>query len=401
MGANADRDRPVRRDRLDRGAPRDARARARAALASLCTAGVGVFYPILLPAAGSLALGGPLQRALARRRVGAAFLARPLALELCGLALAALVAFAHLRFVTASRAEGGLVELSSATWILRKCAVLAVVTSPLSLGALWARRARLALDGDVARGLAWPLAALAAMFCALHLPHIANEYKFMFAIALALAPFAGAGFARALARAGRGAVPALLACALVAAWPLPYRTYKSRQRQGPLPALEVRGTQLALAAGEPWSALCAAARDATPADCVLVVDEADRHVASFAERALWAPARQAADRVHAGFWLPSEHVLANVRGYGAALVEGRAADRDALFGVAGEPGDGDNLRRAAFERMRALGRPLAIATEDSAHAGLASFLRERGATRVAAQAGRTLWLVPAAPAESP
>ena len=350
----------------------------------VCT---GLVYPLLLPAAFAI--------------VGARFLAiwlvggsgpiehrRRVAIELVLAVLAGgIVSAVALRFVTESRVTGSGITIDSTRWIVTKAAAASIALCPALVGfALLAREKwrthRFAL---VVVTIA-TLSAL-ALNVLITIPHWRNEYKYVMAAALCLAPFPFIALERLLRRVpaiGTAVTVAVAACFLFAPFVRAARDYPF----GSGPSIRFEGLELRLGEGERLRGAVDAIRRHTPANTVVVARPVDLHLPVFASRPLYAP--YAGEKAYAGLNLDPDYVLEDVKGYGP-LVKQRQATLAALF-EATQNGD----RKAALATIRRVRATVAVLIQYPADTAVQAWLAaEADAACVYRDTDYAVWLVPA------
>lgn len=180
-----------------------------------------------------------------------------------------------------------------------------------------------------------------------------NEYKFIFAAAICLTPFAAVTAVRLLAPAGRAAVPLGCAAALALMSPALHRLWVDSASPAYRPQIDASRFDLRLRPDEPFAAVTDAVRRASPATAVLVARTAPLDWVALTGRASYVAPGDS--WVH-GLGMQADFLLKRVRDYPAGLVDERRATVLRLF-------DSDNaeVRAAAVRRMMGeMGRPLVV-----------------------------------------
>ena len=225
----------------------------------------------------------------------------------------------------------------------------------------------------------------------LHIPNVRNEYKFLFTAALALAPLVGLAVEPLGHRLGRLALPLGFAVSVLLGLQVARKVHIKLEAAEPgRPRLETHSFALRLAESEELAAATDAIREGTPSDTILLADRAAIHLATPTQRHLWVPAHQ--EHGHPGVGPSSEVILLSWHGLDPEWVHVREALRDRLYAAPSS----DAARRGALQRIRALGRPLAILLKRGRHTALRGWLRESGLGRPLPVSGsHEVWLVPA------
>jgi hypothetical protein len=313
----------------------------------------GLFYPLLFPASLA-AVGGRMLVLVARRGP------RPVASgrrELVGLALAAgagaVATVGYLRVVVMDRAPGAVLGVSDAPMLMVKAAALLVALAPALVALLVDGRSDWRAAPRTTGLLLFGATASMAIYVAADIPHIANEYKFVFTAAVCLAPFPAIALARSLALLRKGAYPLALAAAMILAWPAIAGFRRGGIVGRPGPQLDLAHFGVRLASEEPLSRVLDSIRSATPVNAVVVSQETAFDIATITQRATYVPFSP--DMLH-GVGLPADYLLKDVRGYPAALVDRRREKVRKLFGATGTPA----RPAAALEIRNELQRPVVL-----------------------------------------
>lgn len=349
------------------------RAAPHALLLTVSLVALGTIYPLLI--APALVLCG--LRWLVDRRSA---LAGPAV-------VGAVVTWLVLSAVLADRGPGAM-RVANAAFATTKLLTGLVVTLPLIVGVIawWSpareRRMRVLVGGG---------AAGVVLYAMLDLPYWRNEYKFVFAAAIAWAPLAGVAIERLVRAAGRRGAFVFAALAIVGAAPLVHKTYGSPHWAGPpdrrLP-LDTSSFELRLATGHPLAAVCERVRRESPRDAILVTRDDSLHWPTLTGRAYYVPPRPtnplppsvtAADATtppfgsgHPGLNLDADYLIRHVRGYDAAMIDERHRLVDTLF-----DGD-DDVRTTALAAITSAPERLIVvlASPDRDAALLAWLARE-------------------------
>ncbi len=368
--------------------PGSARSRELVLLGLLAVA-LGWVYPILYPALAALVGGQLVALALAHRRArGDGHLAHAVRLALVFVA-ASVPVVVLMQVTTADRAEGVL-TLAGGRRMLEKAVAVLVSASAFAPFVLVGLRRCAGERRSQATCLLLGAAGCAVLYVVPDIPHWRMEYKFMFALALCLAPLVGLGAEAVGARLGRLRPAVAVAALLLLAVPLWNKSARAlRTASTNYPALDVSSFSVRLQPGQPAAAAYAAVRDGTPADTVVLLDAAPLHAPPLLRRSLFAPP-DTGQRL--GFSMEYGTFLRLVRGYDEARIVAREQARTALFA----PGSSDEARAAALGRALALGRPVAVVLEEARHAALDAWLARRagaGAGALHRSEGLAVWLV--------
>ncbi len=354
------------------------RARPHAVLLAVSLVALGTIYPLLI--APALVLCG--LRWLVDRGVALAG----------ATVIGAVATWLALTFVLRDRGPGAM-RIADAAFATTKLLTGVVVTLPLIVGVIawWSpareRRARILVAGG---------AAAVALYGVLDLPYWRNEYKFVFAAAIAWAPLAGVGIERLVRAAGRRGAFVFAGLAIVGAAPLVHKTYGSPHWGAPPDrrfALDTSSFGLRLAGSHPLAAACERVRGETPRDAILVTRDDSLHWPTLTGRALYVPppsheplppALTAADATtppfgsgHPGLNLDADYLVRRVRGYDAALIDERRANVRALFGA------DDAARGTALDAItRAVERPVVVLASPERDGALLAWLARSPRTDV-------------------
>jgi len=367
----------------------------RMAMVGLLLTSLGVLYPILLPAGAAVVGAAGVAPLLSGERSAAAW--RRFAV-LAGIGAAAgAIALVHMDFVTRDRIA------RAAVLSTPKLLVMKIVAGTVALSVLLAGTAAVARRCWAARRAATLVLGLAAAGCfathaVLHIAYWMNEYKFIFAAAMCLAPFAGIAFEAMMERRRRagaiavlGVTTAVLAFPLAQAswfeepWGIPPEIRPVHEVPEDRPRLDTSGFDLRLRERPELDALAAAIREGTPVDAVLVAARTDVHLPTLTQRSLYAPPPE--ERAQYGINRPADYLIVRVRGYPRRVLDERMETVQALY-------EGDEGERGqALAKMKELRRPLAIVLKDGANVGTEAWLSVRGSGRfVYRGGGHAVWL---------
>jgi hypothetical protein len=226
------------------------------------------------------------------------------------------------------------------------------------------------------------------LYVVFYIPHVRNEYKFIFTAAICLAPFPSLALETSMNRLGRRAAVVFACITVILAAPAAHKIFK----QWPWipvdhPVADAAIFDLRLNGEERLAGLFNAIRERTPTNSILVLESADLHFPTLTRRRLYvAPAQ---GKPHPGVNVPSDLILKKVKGYDPKLIEDRRATIKQLF----DPLD-ENRRAESLDQIQVLKRPVAIILNDRRHRHLAEWLVREGKGMSLYQGeGVTLWLV--------
>jgi hypothetical protein len=352
----------------------------------LLLSGLALFYPLLFPSACGLVFA----KAVALRLEGRGVRYQELLPLLGVLIIATLAMWMELWLLEGSReAATSPIALSAFPSVARKTVASVVATLLLLLGLAFAVRDCWKARPGATIVLAGGALASYCLHAAFHLEYWDNEYKFIFVIAMCLAPFAALSTERIWYRWPRSW--AVLALVLTGAFLLLpylhlYRPYWQGNDGNPQ-GIDADTFHVQLEPPHSWSSICAAIRTRTSPDTVLVTQNADLYFPGFTSRSLYVPP---ANRMYAGVTLPADVLEAKVRGNGRGILARRRESLNGLF-----ESESAARREESLDRILALGRPVAILAEPR-HVALQDWLEKSGrGLRLYRDEGVTLWLVPA------
>ncbi|MEJ7606227.1 MAG: hypothetical protein WKF37_08150 [Bryobacteraceae bacterium] len=334
----------------------------------ILTAGIGVLYPLLFPTVLILLSVKVLILWFARPSGRSEAMQLALAMA-CSVGLAA----AHYSFITADRVLPAPITFHSPAGIVRRFVEVGIVVSPLLLGlAIVSRRLARTHGQDLILLILGALGSglLAALF---NIRYFMNEYKFVFASIICLAPFASLAAERIVqTRRKTVALPAL--ALIVVALAVAFQVRMSRwpwDKGSPQPVVDASTFYLRLQNGESYGGISHALRTLTPPETVVAIDNVERHYPMLTSRSLFATA---ANKLHVGVNLQGDELLSEIRGYGMKLLTERRLVLQALF-----HGSGD--RGMALSKIRELARPVAVVVEPR-HQELANWLKSQSGGQV-------------------
>lgn len=364
--------------------------KARSVLVALLISGVGVIYPLLLPAACGL-VGGTILSLLWERRVRPHQAFNQLLALLAAAAVGIAVALSYLSLILRDRAGPSIVEISWPSHMAAKSLRIVLVLAPLLAGVVvcwrecWTRRRSEAVV------LLTGAAASIFLYVVFHLPNYDNEYKYVFPAAMCLAPFAALAHERLVRRLGRRA---WIGGLVIAVLPVPfvvdmYKNWPWASRGAP--RLESHGFNLRVADHGPLAAVCDAIARRTPASAVVVVENAELHLPTLTRRKLYVSPSQKTPRP--GINLVSDYLLTAVKGYDARLVRSRQSVVRDLFRSTSAA-----RRRWALGQVLGLGRPVVLILDNTKHFALIQWLDEEAlGARLYSNGPLVVWLITSSP----
>jgi len=354
---------------ISRGWGDAASSRDHHVMIAILLAGTGVIYPLLLPTAFAVAGSRLLLPGSMPWTSGRAW--RERAGLLVALLLSAVVTYLYIRFVTQERVTGTGIGISTWWGFKKKAVESLIVLLPLlaGLAVAWLRSQE--MQRLVAGRLAVGGLGICFLYAFFHIPNIDNEYKFMFAAALCLAPFpviAMEPLFRTISLRNPGGA-GILAAVLVA----PFVHKLERDWPWPrvaAPHADAAHFELRLDDGSDLDSALDMIRRDTPANSILFVDQPDVYLPVVTGRSEYVPPDLS--RVYPGISLSGKHILETVKGYDPEVIARRAETARVLY----HSRDGDDLAGSLSTILR-LGRPLAIVTNPGMHDALDKWLSRR------------------------
>lgn len=355
---------------------------------TLLLSSIGMLYPILFPAGCALLGAAAVVGWLEARERGEKFPWQMTVRLAIILLVAVIVTFGHLHFLMAGRRmAGGAVHLSAFSGFARKSIELLIAITPLlvALAVAWKCCWESRRSGTFFLLLgALGSAALNVLF---YLPYYSNEYKYVFTLAICLAPFGALAMDRVAERLPRLAAVSVISITLAfLVQPYVWRMIEWKGPERVHPATDTRGFYLRLDSRERLAGICDAIRTETSPDTILVVARADVHFPTVTERSMYVAPEQSFP--FDGVNQMPDVLLIEIRGYPQHELDARRATVAQLFA-----GDAKERLRS-LSRILELGRPVAILLEPQDNA-LLSWLEGAGqGVAVYQQNGSILWLVP-------
>jgi hypothetical protein len=359
----------------------------------LLLSGVGLVYPLLFPPACGLIVAraiAPLIGQLKRQWSYREWLAW------AGLALiAVLLTYGEIKFMTSARqVSSGMVLLSAPASAARKAIASLIATSLLLAGLAFTFRERWKDKPAATAFLVCGALFSYVLYAVFFIPYYENEYKFVFSVAMCLAPFPAIAaekiwrqWPRVYAVPLIGGMTILLAGCFAhftyVTWPSPWLWQHARFEKNP--QVDLSHFRLKLNQPAAWGGICEAVWHETPPNSVLLLDDNAVYYPAFMDRSLFV---SASSRLYPGVNLLPDEIDGDLRGYGHDIIKERRAILADFFAAS------DDARRdQAFDAVHALHRPVAIVTEPR-HAALIEWLGHRkDASRLDMQDGLSLWLM--------
>jgi hypothetical protein len=364
----------------------------------LCS--IGLFYPLLFPPACGVLCARALADLTGERGWNWKANGREV-LAIAGLLLfACMITYTEVRFMTSDRHNStGEVLLSTLPGAAKKLFAAAVSTTLLLSGLaicfrpLWRSRRRATVF------LLAGAAASYLLYAVFFIPFYANEYKFMFTVAMCLAVFPAIAIERIWQEWPRtGAVLALVLALFLPLgayghwayqnWPAPWLGAHATSRSYPQaydPPLDADGFFLQLNKQDERFGICNAVRNLTPARSVLLVDNSAIYYPEMTNRSLYVSAE---NRSYPGVNLWEDALDTEVGGYGPQILGERRGILTEFF-----ESNNSSIREDALHVVQQLGRPVAVIV-DLAHPDLFNWLLANNAAReVYSENGLSLWLI--------
>jgi hypothetical protein len=306
---------------------------------------------------------------------------------------------AYVAFITRDRTADAisfykpdsLAGLTTLSWRVIAC-VLAVLLYllgwMLSIKGLWGSRR------EAATILTVGAAANCFLAIVLYIHGFGDEYKFMFAAAICLAPFASLALDPLIDRPRRRPLLVYAVLTLLLAIPLAYKNYRDwpwyevEQLTTAPPALDLQQFDLKLATRGPLAALVEAIREDTPRDAIVLVERSDIYLPALTQRALYvAPAHA---KRYPGVNINIADMLTIPKGYDRQIIDVRRQNLEMLF-----HSEDSNQVSQALTAVLALEQPVAIVLETSQHERLQNWLAGQELGRSVYDDGQqyALWLV--------
>lgn len=335
--------------------------------------GLALLYPILLPAGCVVAASRVAVSVVQGYRDRSPGYLREPAVVLGCVILAVVLGTGYLEVVTVDRVTGSGLGIAT-LWSMKMKAVGAVLAFAIPLaGLLW--RGRAALERAPTQALVLALSGLGcvALWIVLDIYHIRNEYKYVFPAAIALTPFAALAAERLMERSGRRWGWAAAIGATILAAPAFDSLRGSHAGAEQWPRVVTSHFPLRLASSEPLSEIVDIVREEAPAEAVLVTRETGFDLVALTARPVYVPYDPS--YLH-GIGYEADRLMRDSRGYDGAEISARRQALHELF----EPSTPE-ARRAAFERIEALGRSVIVIARPETDQGLIAWLEANAAAR--------------------
>jgi hypothetical protein len=342
-------------------------------LIGLLLCGLGIIYPVLLPAAFAV-VGAKVLLMLFRQMRGRLLRTWPEISGLVGiLVVAGLVTLIWVRLLTGARTGLTLISINNIYFIRYESIITAVVMSPLLLGFAVAIVRRRKENGDALIMLGLGGLASLLLYVLFDVPWWRNEYKFIFTAAICLAPFTSIALEPVLNRLRRLALPALGLLTIVLASPFAYKVYVQSYYYytRPGPPVDASHFDLRLDQRQPLSELLNIIRDKTPVDSLLVLENTATHYPTLTQRQLYVAPAEATPQP--GILVTSDEMLTLVKGYPKELVEERRAVVKGLF-----ESDDPAQMATSLDDILAFRRPLVLLLDEQRQAPLRQWLTKEG-----------------------
>jgi hypothetical protein len=361
-------------------------------LAALLT-GAGILYPLLFPSACALIGAKMLAVVFEQWRGSSRFRLRPLVPWMGMLLVAAGAVAWQLHFTQIDRsADSASILLTPIRGMLRKTGASIISTLVLLTGFAVVAQRQWRKRPEIVIVLAATAAANYFLYIAADIKYWWNEYKFIFIVAMCLAPFASLAvehicdnWPRWQARAVLGIAGLIVLGAYLHGAHRMWHFVKRSDR----PVTDVSAFPMRLETADGWGKICESVRTGTPANTVLVSNNEKIYLPTFTWRAMYV---SPLDRAYDGVTIGMDDLDEGVRGNSRRIVEGRRSDLKNLF-----EGSDPRARDEAFQRIEALGRPIAVILEPR-HSALLEWMKSNGkGSAITHQDGLTLWLIESPP----
>jgi hypothetical protein len=349
---------------------------------------VGVFYPILYPAACALLGARALAALLEKSEANQSGRFQEFVALAVVLLISAAVTFANYKFLTHERVVTGLVQISNLGGMARKALEYFVVTSPLLAGFVltfrtcWKER-RTAF-------IVLGLGALGSLFLTafFYLPYWTNEYKFMFTAAICLAPFPSLATEHLWKKLGAAKTLPIVGLAFLF-FAAAYAHQMVRQdwslRTTRQATTDSSHFFLRLDPKERLSGIYRAVEERTPPNTVLAIQNADWHPPTFTNRSIYIAYES---KPFGGVNQGNDVLIDKIKGFGSKVIRERRQTLADLYEST------ENAPRAqAVSRLLEMKRPMAIILEPQ-HAALLAWLQANtSGSAIFQENGLTLWLI--------
>ena len=348
-------------------------------LVVLLLVGIGIFYPVLFPAAAVAPLARIAAELINRDRKRRVYW-KPVLMLLVATSIGTLVAVGNLAAITRDRKTAALLVSNmgpqteffhSGTPVGKAVEYLAATSTlwvalALTIRRLWAAQRTTAVVFAIG-GL-----ASALLYVTLSLPYYQNEYKFVFTGASCFFLFPAILVEPVFNRIGNKALGAGMLLTLVLAAPLIVKMY----RYPPFwithgPQLQAGGFDLRLAGSERLADLTDAIRTRTPIETVIVADDMGVYLPALTRRPLFVAVKS--PNADPGVAIPNDTLLRGVKGYDSRLIDRRQSIQYVLF-------HSDNRAEVtqSLGEALALKRPIVVLLDARLHPALPRILRELG-----------------------
>lgn len=351
----------------------------------LLLCGIGLVYPILIAPSVLVVSARAFTMILEKGQPGAANLRWHGFLLGLVVLISGIVTFAYLELLTTDRVSKSIIFLSPTAdyvkYTLLKSLGTIVAMSVFIAAFLLVIRTYWQANRTATFVLATGAVGSIMLNFFLEIPYWGNEYKFLFTAAICLAPFPSLVMEPIMTRLKHKALPVFAFITLILAAPFVHKLNKDfpwrksyKDTPGVFiwrPVVNSTNFELTLDKSEPLFELSEAIRLKTTTNTLLVIERSELHFPTVTQRRLYAPPDQEDERQ--GVNIESVELLANIRGYGKAVVADRRSVVSELF-MSGDTG----RQMHSLERILQLNEPIAIVLEIPRHAALRRLLEANG-----------------------
>ncbi len=366
------------------------------AVICLLVSGIGVLYPLLLPPACVMIAVTALAPLADRRNVTWLLLLKSWIVWVAILLAAILLTYVEVRFLTSGRLSTTKpLSFSGISFAVEKTKAAVIVTLLFLAGLAFTFRRCLRLSQKATLILVVGALGNYLLYAVFHLPFYDNEYKFIFAVTLCLAPFPAIALERIAREWPRSrAIPsvALIVILVFGAYgkylsrnlPAPWSTVRPGKFER-TPQLDTSQFVLRLAPNEHWAGVCDAVRRMTPANAIVLINNSGLYYPEFIQRSLYV---SAARKIYQGINVYADELDSDLRGYGREIIKRRRATLSDFFNTS------DAIcRKQAIEKVLELNRPVAVVAEPQNLSLLEWLHQTTEARQLYAENGFSLWLI--------
>jgi hypothetical protein len=358
-------------------------------------AGVGLFYPILFPAAAVIVFSSILWTFIRSRSfTGEEERAHNIYAALV-LLCSGVVWFANFKLVTINRATPGVLlpaltrHFLTYSFLKSQGTVAAVLVLFVTAGFVL-RYHKTKISPTISFLLIVPAVILVLLNIVVELPFWGNEYKYLMVAAICLNPFAALATEYLTHDSVFQKCVALILVTTLLSVPFAYKLNVdypwwpvirgNPPRFLPQPALDLLEFNMRLQPGEELSSICEKVRLNSKPNSIILVERSELHFPTLTQRSLYVSPEQ--ENFRAGVNLSSNDLILNVRGYDEKLVENRKLVSAQLFSSKTE-----SECQQALDKVSDLGRPLNIILEPAINDGLRNCLLINRNFRLLAEQG--------------